>query len=381
MRIYTRVSYDKGKGGVMQKPRAPEAHELNQVYEFINQNRNTDGWSVSDEYPLAFDAKNAHNIRIITDEDKKIISHAVVKPTIIKTPYSLFNVAIIGSVMTDPRFRQQGLSSHLIENCIDHAKSLQCDFAVLWTDLFDFYKNFQFELAGTELSLIINDNFKPQERRTDLKVLNTKQIDPSALLRLYNLHSVTSHRSIDDIKKYLQIPNSRVYTAWNKNNQMEAYAIEGKGIDLQGYIHEWGGNTSALVELFIAAREQQKKEIIVITPPHCKNLIRRCLSGGAQSYEGILGMIKLIDKHSLVKKVQKTARRMGLNDFAIEMHENTLYFGTSEGVYKTESESDIIHLLFGPQKPAEMHAFSEATLEKLNKLLPLPLWFWGWDSI
>jgi N-acetylglutamate synthase-like GNAT family acetyltransferase len=365
----------------MQKPRAPEAHELKQVYEFINQNRTTDGWSVSDEYPLAFEAKNAHNIRIITDDDKKIISHAVVKPTIIKTPYSLFNVAIIGSVMTDPRFRQQGLSSHLIENCIDHAKSLQCDFAVLWTDLFDFYKNFQFELAGTELSLIINENFAPQDRRNDLKVMNTKQVDPQALLRLYNLHSVTSHRSVDDIKKYLQIPNSRVYTAWNKNNQMEAYAIEGKGIDLQGYIHEWGGNTSALVELFIAARDQQKKELIVITPPHCKNLIRRCLGGGAQSYEGILGMIKLIDKQALVRKVQKTARRMGLSDFAIEMHENTLYFGTSEGVYKTESETDIIHLLFGPQKPSEMHAFSDATLEKLNKLLPLPLWFWGWDSI
>ncbi len=365
----------------MQKPRAPEAHELNQVYEFINQNRNTDGWSVSDEYPLAFEPKNAHNIRIITDEDKKIISHAVVKPTIVKTPYALYNVAIIGSVMTDPRFRQQGLSSHLIENCIDHAKSLQCDFAVLWTDLFDFYKNFQFELAGTELSLIINETFNPQDRRDDLKILNTKQIDPQALLRLYNLHSVTSHRSIDDIKKYLQIPNSRVYTAWNKKNQMEAYAIEGKGIDLQGYVHEWGGNTSALIELFIAAREQQKKELIVITPPHCKNLIRKCLAGGAQSYEGILGMIKLIDKHALVRKVQKTARRMGLNDFAIEMHENTLYFGTSEGVYKTESEADIIHLLFGPQKPSEMHAFSAQTLEKLNKLLPLPLWFWGWDSI
>ncbi|MBY0386100.1 GNAT family N-acetyltransferase, partial [bacterium] len=246
----------------MQKPRAPEAHEMPNVYRFLDENRTTNGWSVTDEYPLAFETKNSQNIRIITDENKNIISHAVVKPTIIKTPYALFNVAVIGSVMTDPRYRQQGLSSQLIENCIEQAQVLQSDFAILWTDLFDFYKNFHFELAGTEVSLIINDTFSPKERRQDLKILNTAQVDPQAVLRLYNLHTVTSHRTADDIKKYLQIPNSRIYTAWNKNNQLEAYAIEGKGIDLQGYIHEWGGNTSALIELFIAAYKQLGKEVL-----------------------------------------------------------------------------------------------------------------------
>lgn len=365
----------------MQKPRAPEAHEMPSVYRFLDENRTTNGWSVTDEYPLAFETKNSQNIRIITDENKNIISHAVVKPTIIKTPYALFNVAVIGSVMTDPRYRQQGLSSQLIENCIEQAQVLQSDFAILWTDLFDFYKNFHFELAGTEVSLIINETFSPKTRRNDLKILNTSQIDPQAVLRLYNLHTVTSHRSSEDIKKYLQIPNSRVYTAWNKNNQLEAYAIEGKGVDLQGYIHEWGGNTSALIELFITANKQLGKEVIVITPSHCKNLIRKCHDAGAKSYEGILGMIKLINKASLTRKIQKAARRMGLSDFAIEMHGNTLYFGTSEGVYKTESETDMVHLLFGPQKASEMHTFSPQTAEKLDKLLPLPLWFWGWDSI
>lgn len=371
----------KHQGDIMQKPRAPEANELHNVYRFLDEHRTTKDWSVTDEYPLAFDSKNANNIRIVTDEEKNIISHAVVKPTIVKTPYALFNVAVIGSVMTDPRYRQQGLSSQLIENCIDQAHLLKCDIAILWTDLFDFYKNFNFELAGTEVSLIINEQFQPEKRRTDLKILNTSQVDPQALLRLYNLHTVTSHRSVDDMKKYLRIPNARVYTAWNQKNQLEAYAIEGKGIDLQGYIHEWGGNTSALTELLVFAQKQQNKELILITPSHCKNMIRTCLKAGAKSYEGILGMIKLIDKASLVKKVQKTARQMGLNDFAIEMHGDTLYFGTSEGVYKTDSEADIIHLLFGPQQPSEMHAFTPQTLEKLNKLLPLPLWFWGWDSI
>jgi len=366
----------------MLKPRAPEANELNELYSFLNKHmREEQGWSVLQEYPLAFDSKNMNNMRIIRDENQAIVSHAVLKPTIIKTPFAVFNAGMIGSVVTDPAYRQQGLSSSLIENCLEQAKAMQCDFVILWTDLFDFYRKFGFELAGTEVSLIINEHFVPQKRRADLKIIKGNQVDPNALLRLYNLHSTTSHRTADDIKKYMHIPNSRIYTAWNKNNQMEGYVIEGKGVDLQGYIHEWGGNTSALLELFHHVQKDQGKEIIVITPPACKNLIRQTIVSGAPFYEGILGMIKIIDKAGLAKKIQKTARRMGVQDFAIEMHGETLYFGTSEGVYKTDSEADMVQLIFGPQKPSEIYPFSSATAEKLNKVLPLPCWIWGWDSI
>jgi N-acetylglutamate synthase-like GNAT family acetyltransferase len=365
----------------MLKPRAPQNNELPEVISFLDTNMRKDQtWSVREEYPLAFDPQNSHNIRILRDEDG-IVSHAVLKPTIMKTPYAVFNVCMIGSVITDPRLRNQGLSTQVVEDCIDQAIAMKSDVVVLWTDLFDFYKKFGFELAGTEVSLIINKTFKPEKRRNDIKIMESPKVDPQALLRLYNLHSITSQRTVNDIKKYLQIPNSRVFTAWNKKGQMEAYAIEGKGVDLQGYIHEWGGNTSALVEIFCHVQSHQNREIVVITPPQCKNLIRQCTDAGASSFEGILAMVKILDKAGLARKAQRIARRMGLTDFAIEMHNDTLYFGTSEGVYKTDSEADMVHLFFGPQKPSEMYPFSEATNAKLNKLLPLPCWVWGWDSI
>lgn len=365
----------------MLKPKAPSNSELQDVYRFLDQQlRKDQNWSVLQEYPLAFDAKNIHNMRIVKDNDV-IISHAVLKTTLLKTPYAIFNVGMIGSVTTDPHSRQQGFSSQIIESCIDQAKTLNCDFVILWTDAFDFYRKFGFELAGTEVSMIINPQFAPPQARTDLKVIKSQQIDPQAILRLYNQHSVSTVRTADDIKRYLHIPNSRIYTAWNQNNQIEAYAIEGKGVDLQGYIHEWGGGTSALLSLFKHIQTEQQKEIIVITPPHCKNLIHQCEAAGAQKYEGILGMFKMIDPAGLAKKVQRVARRMGFKDFAIQYHEEHLYFGSSEGVYKTNSESDMIHLLFGPQKPSEIHQFSDKTSRTLNKIFPLPCWIWGWDSI
>lgn len=365
----------------MLKPRAPQNNELTDVISFLDSHmRKEQAWSVRDEYPLAFSAQNLNNIRIIRDE-QNIVSHAVVKPVLMKTPYAILNVCTIGSVLTDPTKRQQGLSSQVINDCIDQALALKGDILVLWTDMFDFYKNFGFEMAGTEISLIINKSFVPQRRRPDLKIVNSSKVDATALLRLFNLHSITSHRTPEDIKKFLQIPNARVYTAWNKNGQMEAYAIEGKGVDLQGYVHEWGGNTSALLEVFSHIQTTQSREIVVITPPQCKNLIRQCIESGAQQYEGILAMIKILDKSSLAKKAQRMARRMGITDFAIEVHNDTLYFGTSEGVYKTDSEADMVHLFFGPTKPSEMHPFEDEAKEKLNKLLPLPCWVWGWDSI
>lgn len=365
----------------MLKPRAPETNELQDIYQFLDTNLRKDrNWSVLQEYPLAFDVKNHKNMRIIK-EDSQIVSHAVLKTSLVKTHYAIFNVGMIGSVATNPQYRNQGLSSTIIEDCLKQAEAVNCDFVILWTDLFDFYRKFGFELAGAELSLIIQNNFKLEDPRTDLKIIQSSQIDPHAIMRLYNLHSVTSVRSVDDIKKCLQIPNSRIYTAWNQNNQIEAYAVEGKGVDLQGYIHEWGGNTSAVMRLLKHIQTEQNKEIILITPPHCKNIIRQCMAAGAQKFEGILGMVKIIDIKSLAKKIQRTARRQGIKDFAIEVHEDTLYFGTSEGVYKTNSPADMIHLIFGPQKPSDLHTFSEHTAQKLNKVLPVPMWIWGWDSI
>lgn len=365
----------------MQKPVAPELSELKDVYQFLDQRlRHGYSWSIQQEYPLAFDARNLNNMRIIKN-GSEVISHAVLKTNLLKTPHAIFHVGMIGSVTSSPDQQSQQLNSETVRSCLAQAEDMNCDFVILWTDAFDFYRQFGFELAGKEMSLIINQSFQPPALQQPLKIIKGTQIDPQALLRLYNLHTVNTVRQIEDIKKCLQIPNSRVYTAWNTQNQIEAYAIEGKGIDLQGYIHEWGGKTSSLLHLFQHIQQEQQREIIVIAPQHSKNLILQCEKSGAQKYEGILGMFKILNKANLAKKVQRMARQMGMKDFAIQYVDETLYFGTHEGIYKTVSESDMIHLFFGPQKPSEIHDFSPNTAALLDKLLPLPCWIWGWDTI
>ena len=76
----------------MQGPRSPETHEWPQVVDFLNVNlRQNKSWTITSEYPTALSANNIHNMSIIT-EDEKIISHAVLKTFVVKTPHAIFKV-------------------------------------------------------------------------------------------------------------------------------------------------------------------------------------------------------------------------------------------------------------------------------------------------
>src|SRR5690349_20534726 len=102
----------------MEGPRTPNEAELPHVLDFLNQKlRNEASWSIAAEYPTAFSRHNLHNMRIIADEGK-VLSHAVLKPFIIKSPHVIFKVGAIGSVVTDDGHRGQGLSTQVLNDCI-----------------------------------------------------------------------------------------------------------------------------------------------------------------------------------------------------------------------------------------------------------------------
>ena len=124
----------------MEGPRAPLETELASVVRFLDSHlRPEEKWSITSEYPLAFIDANRTNIRIIT-ENEEVLAHAVMRPLLIKTPVGLFKVAAIGSVVTSTDHRNQGLSTKTLESCIEAGRASACDFAILWTNLYDFYR-------------------------------------------------------------------------------------------------------------------------------------------------------------------------------------------------------------------------------------------------
>ena len=365
----------------MEGPRPLFEHEMPEFVEFLSrQLRPEHGWSIADEYPLAIHDSNLNNVRVIKDANH-FVSAAVMKPLIIKAPAGLFKVAAIGSVVTAPEHRNRGLSRQVLDDCLAAGRAHGCDFAILWTGLFDFYRKIGFELAGTEISLSVPAGFKAPETADKLRFMQSTKVDPEAILRLYNQHTTGSIRTVEDIRKFLAIPNARMYTAWDENNRLQAYAVEGKGADLDGYIHEWGGGVSKLLQLLAFAVQERKRDLNIISPANSVNLIRQLTAQNATEHIGVLGMIKVLNAANLLTKVKKYIRAMGVEDLVIEPREGKYYLGYKQEIFKTDLESDLVRLIFGPLKASELGAFDPTTAAMFEKVFPIAMWIWGWDSV
>ncbi len=364
----------------MDGPRAPQETEWPRVVDFLNSSlRKGLSWSITDEYPLALHPSNLFNVRIITD-DQKILSHAVLKYILIKTPIGFFKVAAIGSVVTSEAHRGQGLSQAILDDCIKAATTAGCDFAVLWTDLFEFYRKLGFELAGREVSLVLDKSLNLPNKPA-LKILESTQVSVDALMRLYAQHTVGSIRTAEDLKKNLTIPGSRLFTAWDENNILQAYAVEGKGVDLKNYIHEWGGGVSKLLPLFEHIRQLLGGKITILAPAHATNLLNKMKEQNVFRHDGYLGMLKILHQDNLIAKVKRYARSKGFEDLVLEITDKGLKLGSKTSTMLLPNCRDWTRLYFGPFDTKDVAGLDAVTLNILAQIFPIPMWIWGWDSV
>lgn len=360
----------------MEGPRAPRETELPSVLQFLDQTLRPDhNWSLASEYPTAFSKQNIHNIRILTDEDR-ILSHAVMKPLIVKTPLLVYKIAAIGSVVTNAEHRGQGLSSQILESCLAEGKTQDCDFALLWTNLHDFYRKKGFELAGCEESICFLEEFETP--RKDLQIKHGMPVAPETLLKLYAQHTVGTARTAEDVRKFLLIPQSKIHSAWDQKGQLVAYAIEGKGADLTDYIHEWGGSVSAIVSLMSSLRKHKARPFTMILPNHAVNLLVALQKLPITAGQGYLGMIKLLRTELLFAKIHRAARSIGIADLVLAKSDDGFQIGLGKDVRNLSDEKAVTQFLFGPCPDL---GFLPSTEERLSKMFPLPLWVWGWDSV
>lgn len=363
----------------MLDPRQPRDDEKSDLIQFLShQLRPNAPWNIADEYPLAITTSNFHNIRFIRD-GHQILSAAVMKPFILKTRMGLMRMTAIGSVVTDPSQRGQGLSHRILEECIQVATQSGSDLAILWTNLYDFYRKLGFELAGQEVSLHLPQ--KLPVTASELRFEKTNRVSPQSLLRLYSNHTCGVVRTAEDIRKYLNIPNSHLYTAWGTDNQLKAFLVEGKGVDLQGYIHEWGGDVDSLISLISFAQTQSDQTLTLLSPAHAINLISRLESLGAQRFDGILGMIRILNPSQFMFKIKKHLRSVGVEGIVFEYRDDQFYMGCEGEILKTDSGADVARLVFGPNKPSDLYPFKGKMKEVFETHFPLPLWVWGWDSV
>lgn len=349
-------------------PRPPSVDELGHVLQFLDRNlRKENPWSIAQEYPTTYTEDNRENIRIIKS-GTEVLSHAAIKTLIIKTPIGLFKAAAIGGVVTAEKYRQLGLGRKILEECIVTAEKQGHDFVILWTNLYDLYRKLGFELAGSEVSLVLEKPVNiPSNQK--LRIHKGANVSAASIERVYSQHTVTNIRKVSEIEKFLRIPNSNVYTAWTADNQLLGYAVEGKGADLNGYIHEWGGGVNEIIQILNHILADQKKSLTIICPGHSQNLIRQLEPFARTTHLGYLGMIKILQLKNLVDKVDRFARNLGYPTFSIQK------------LLDQSPNSNPVRVFFGPTDSQFISKCDDKSREIIARVLPVPMWVWGWDSV
>ncbi|HLE00916.1 MAG TPA: GNAT family N-acetyltransferase [Bdellovibrionota bacterium] len=264
-------------------------------------------------------------------------------------PSSQLPVAIIGAVATDPKYRGHGFASRAVSLCIEWAVERGAAAAFLWGSEHTLYRRLGFELCGEQVRVPLRA--MPRLASAKRTAVHAGWCSGLAECLKKRPNGLVVHDS--DLIWLKAHKNVRWF--WTGDpSRPSAYAALGRGMDLGGLVHEWGGATEDLLAVLANIREQVPESALLGSPRHLRET---GLSGNASDCFGLepeyLCMARILDPVKLYEAYRP------------------------DGVFKRElvsgmNERELTRLFFGPldrtQSPYAEIGF------------PFPLWIWGLDS-
>jgi hypothetical protein len=229
------------------------------------------------------------------------VSHAAFYPYTLKTACSDLRVAAVGQVWTDPAFRGKGFATRVLQELEPVMRNEGVSHAILWTGEPDLYRKIGYVPAGRQFDFVRPPALEGPAACDIVGPESPKQF--SAIKRAdylkriqeaYDRHPLRSIRSEDDWKKYASIPNVHWYT------HEDAYAVVGKGIDLENVVHEWGGSPKNCVALLVALFRNSLCETIY-APGDERDPVVSSLREICEPREGIVGFAKALSNPQPLK--------------------------------------------------------------------------------
>lgn len=203
------------------------------------------------EYPLVFDENKMDQLLLSQESDEIRAGLGTLKRKVEIRQGEFAEMLFIGSVVTSPKFRKQGLQRKLFYSIEERAEAAGIDFIVLWSNQMEFYKKLGFVLGGLQATWIPNTKKDIVGDQKKVHVLDSK--DASLTSRHYEAFSkkiLRVERSYEEIQKLWKIPHMRVaYTD-------SAYALLGKGEDFREVCHEWAGPAKDVLACIDALRKE-----------------------------------------------------------------------------------------------------------------------------
>lgn len=263
------------------------------VVGFINATLRPDSSiSVAADSPLLFEQGPNSLRRVVTAGDGSPIAHAAARIDSYSSRGRTSTFAVIGAVATSTEHRQQGLATVVLEDLISDLALRGVDFAVLWSDVADFYERFGFARSGRELLCEVPTRLFHVE-----KGCLVRKAEPEDLPRIAAIHSrEPCHviRTESMWRAHFGIPGCDFYVL-ESFGSVEGYAVVGKGHDLSGCLHEWSTPSNHVTSLVGGVtRLRRDKSLWLMSAPWKESMLAPFAALGLQVHEGVLGMVRPI---------------------------------------------------------------------------------------
>jgi GNAT superfamily N-acetyltransferase len=274
-------------------------------------------------------------------------------------------VALLGAVCTHPNWRGQGLASGLVAEAVEWARAQGAVAIFLWGEGGGLYERQGFRWCGRQLRTPLSTLLPPLE--VDPCLLGrihlglTREIFELLVARVDGIS--LSSADWDWYSSHLNVQ----WFSLQRAGRPTAYAALGRGLDLQGYIHEWGGHEDDLYPLFRAILCQYPDSVLLTHPD------RSFLFGAKDNgFEEYLCMAKVLDPKLLLSSMSGLIQRGSLDCQKVSHFWRFSCGGHSWSV----EEENLSRLFFGGPRDGQNN-FLESGLEFV---VPLRFWFWGLDG-
>ncbi len=356
--------------------------------------------SVQNEFFLLLNSANKKRVFIICSEDgKDVISVSAYKTFEVKLPNisDPLHCAGIGLVVTHPKHRNKGLSTLILKHIEAKARSEGIVLCLLWSDLKEHYEKAGYFLSGCEWQYYL---IKEKISALSAKL---KKIEPPSQIN-FSMKILTDFSETNNIKKSigpqrdlslyksaLELPHTYAIGAYSDTNKLLAYALMGKARDLRNTVHELEGEEALLIPLLSKIITHAEDDFRILLPPwnNLSTLLEPMLGA---SQKTPLALMKIIDPENFILWINKNVFLKSDIRLLFEVATGDMSFEkytTTQKItfFKTKQSEHLLQLLMGPWSIEEMQGLPKSLSQPLishNKNfhnLPLPLYFWGFDSV
>jgi len=280
-------------------------------------------------------------------DQQTLISTAAVRIAKIRTisEKNLLKIGIIGAVATSYPHRGKGLASKVVLKAVNWAREKGAVAVFLWGSEHSLYQKLGFQLCGRQNRVLLTQMAIPDQGQNR----EIKEGWTDGLFELIRSRITGLVLQEQDISWYRAHRNVQwFYQEWL--GKPVAYVAMGRGIDLPGVVHEWGGEGLGFIEIFRKVRTMVAHATLLGSPERLSELEVHGLKVPKSQAE-YLCLGKILNPSKLIRA---TYPHLDPNSFL------------------RGAEKQLIPILLGgPDQCQLLHGESTS---------PLPLWFWGLDG-